>query len=56
MVEEQWLAQIQGKVLGDLIDKTAEAIRGPVAKATMLKVLKSLQLEKYQANVAKKTP
>ncbi len=49
---QQWLAQIQGKVLDDLIDKTADAIRGSVDKATMVRVLKSLQLEKFQANVA----
>jgi hypothetical protein len=52
VMEAQWLAQIQGKVLDDLIDKTADAIRGSVDKATMVRVLRSLQLEKFQANVA----
>ncbi|HUI62349.1 MAG TPA: DUF4157 domain-containing protein [Steroidobacteraceae bacterium] len=56
VMEEQWLTKIQGKVLDDLIDKTADAIRGGVAKDLMLRVLKSLQLEKFQANVAKNVP
>jgi predicted deacylase len=53
VIEEQWLTQIQGKVLDDMIDKTADAIRGPIDKTLMMRVLKSLQLEKYQAHVAK---
>lgn len=56
VIEEQWLLQIRGKVLDDLIDKTADAIRGGVDKALMVRVLKSLQLEKFQANVAKRGP
>jgi hypothetical protein len=56
VIEEQWLMTIQGQVLDDLIDKTADAIRGPVDKALMLRVLRSLQLEKFQANVAKNAP
>ena len=48
----RWAARISGTVLDNLIQRTADRVRGQVPLSAMLRVLRSLRLAEFQSNVS----